>query len=486
MVNTLRNGEIAIMNWIDIDKPTEGYHFKDLTQSESGTKFKNIVKESNDTPTFEYVQGANTKDNLKSQILATTLYDAVMKYRSNLVKEKTSPDITDHDFFSTSSWEDFKKHGRMIAQFMGADDEKINETLNKMENMFAELGGDGGVQLGFEKITNIEKILSDSGIAKNGDSNGVIPEIKIRHFLDLLSDDFYSIGRGKGKKDITQTYDTRLFIDMVLERNARHFAKIIDNPNTTIKSALDDTFRKKFGERTEEAWRLFRKIVRAGNYKKNGAEVGKSEIALALFFGDCQLPRKKGDILLTVNNVGKAIEMKGTNAVITNRTILYKDLKGMSYADIASAKFSGELSDATIWKTLELDKIDVTSGSIGQELDGVLRKLDKIAPKGVDVRPIKFKVLFGALLRSYFTGRTSKTGNTSGGFDMMLIMDTNDEVKNDSSESPILNKPLIKVEMNKSNTNWYREGARILKDLKGQGINVTFLDAHAEGGFKAI
>ena len=67
MVNTLRNGEIAIMNWIDIDKQTKGYHFKDLNQSNSGVKFKSVVKESNnETPAFKYKQGATTKDELKA------------------------------------------------------------------------------------------------------------------------------------------------------------------------------------------------------------------------------------------------------------------------------------------------------------------------------------------------------------------------------------------------------------------------------------
>lgn len=63
--------------WVDIDAPRQGVHFKPINESE-------------ETPTFKYQQGATVKDDLKPQILATTLFDAVMKYRSNLVKEKGS------------------------------------------------------------------------------------------------------------------------------------------------------------------------------------------------------------------------------------------------------------------------------------------------------------------------------------------------------------------------------------------------------------
>lgn len=57
----------------------------------------------------------------------------------------------------------------------------------------------------------------------------------------------------------------------------------------------------------------------AGNYQKNGAAVGKTELALAMFFSDCKLPDKHGDIQLAVKDGNRAIEIKGSAAVITNR-----------------------------------------------------------------------------------------------------------------------------------------------------------------------
>ena len=60
--------------WVDIERKTEPKKFVPMNESE-------------ETPTFKYQQGASARDSLKPQILATTLFDAVMKYRSNLVKE---------------------------------------------------------------------------------------------------------------------------------------------------------------------------------------------------------------------------------------------------------------------------------------------------------------------------------------------------------------------------------------------------------------
>ena len=78
MVNTTMNHskEFKKMKytWIDIEQPKQEYTFKPINESE-------------ETPAFKYVQGASRKNDLKPQILANTLYDAVMKYRSNLVKE---------------------------------------------------------------------------------------------------------------------------------------------------------------------------------------------------------------------------------------------------------------------------------------------------------------------------------------------------------------------------------------------------------------
>ena len=134
-----------------------------------------------------------------------------------------------------------------------------------------------------------------------------------------------------------------------------------------------------------------------------------------------------------------------------------------------------------MWNTLNLGSVNIRTSDLGQTLNDIMRD-----PKLKDEKflGLKFKVLFGALLRSYFNGRQSKNGNVTGGFDMMLILDTDDEAKNASDDSPILNKPFVKIQP--EGDNWYRDGAAKLKYLYNHNINVTFLDAHAEGGFKAI
>ena len=83
---------------------------------------------------------------------------------------------------------------------------------------------------GCETINKIQTILQKSGIATNGDKEGVIPEIKIRHFLDLLQDDTWTTMTGKlvaGSKRKhepvahTKKYDIGLFIKMILARGSR-------------------------------------------------------------------------------------------------------------------------------------------------------------------------------------------------------------------------------------------------------------------------
>lgn len=64
------------IHWVGLAEEKPSPHFEPLNES-SGEQ----------TSTFKYRTGATAKDSLKPQILATTLFDAVMKYRSNLVKE---------------------------------------------------------------------------------------------------------------------------------------------------------------------------------------------------------------------------------------------------------------------------------------------------------------------------------------------------------------------------------------------------------------
>lgn len=95
-------------------------------------------------------------------------------------------------------------------------------------------------------------------------------------------------------KETVYEYSIPIFINMVLERKKRKFSNYMDDirngsGNNTLKKILDDMFAKEFKdpERKNEALEIFRKMVAAKDYLKNGSAVGKSEIAFAMFFGDC-------------------------------------------------------------------------------------------------------------------------------------------------------------------------------------------------------
>lgn len=83
------------IKWVDIDcsRKTE-VRFTPLNE---------IVEK---TPRFEIKKdGGGSRETTKSQILATTLYDAVMRYRSNLVNEEKKPNLSNHEFFGRDEWQ---------------------------------------------------------------------------------------------------------------------------------------------------------------------------------------------------------------------------------------------------------------------------------------------------------------------------------------------------------------------------------------------
>lgn len=139
--------------------------------------------------------------------------------------------------------------------------------------------------------------MQKSGIATNGDKEGVIPEIKIRHFLDLLQDDTW-IRKPRNSEPVTHTkkYDIGLFIKMILSRGKRKISGYLNNKGVTFGNILNHTMSK-LGNK-EDVGAMLRKIIRVDNYKKNKTNVGKAEIALALLFDDCSLPSTHGDICL--------------------------------------------------------------------------------------------------------------------------------------------------------------------------------------------
>ena len=79
----------------------------------------------------------------------------------------------------------------------------------------------------------MQDVLRQSGIAKNGDSGGVIPEITIRHFLDLLNPTYKVKGKnGKVEEKVAEPYEVGKLIDMIISRKNRKLTKVIDKDGT--------------------------------------------------------------------------------------------------------------------------------------------------------------------------------------------------------------------------------------------------------------
>lgn len=216
----------------------------------------------------------------------------------------------------------------------------------------------------------------------------------------------------------------------------------------------------------EDVGSMLRKIIRVDNYKKNGSNVGKAEIALALLFDDCSLPSTHGDICLKIGNESQAIELKAMNAAISNRTIRYPDLdmKRWSYIKTIKAKQPKGFNIKQIMKTINLKSPSITS-----DISKAMALIDKVkypSKEGGNEWKLatKFKLLFGALYLSYANGavktKTLKSGETKttvkGGFDKMMFVNTGDsgDAKKSNVDSQILTTPVVIVTPDKT-ADWY-------------------------------
>ena len=190
-------------------------------------------------------------------------------------------------------------------------------------------------------------IFEDAGIT------GLEPAIRASKFLDLLSpyqkEKVNDIGPSGEKLKTTHTqevkmvdkngkllkeYDVKTFIQMLETRKGRKLApKLRTGITYDLGKILSDSIKatnKNGGDLDiNQTIEIFRKIVNQGGYSKNNAQVGKGEIALAMFFGDCSLPNKKGDISMN----GKNVEVKGNSAGITERTTIQGEILNMQYSE---------------------------------------------------------------------------------------------------------------------------------------------------------
>ena len=461
--------------WVPIgESKKQTYTFKEL----------NVENESNENSDFVHM-------------LSSTIYDIVKINAPMLIKESAKNEI-DMDFFATESWRDFRRHAEMMTNFLSIDKNTIDKALDEFEEKLIILAGGGGkgalargqdmVEQGFDMVRNVENVLKESGIAAYGDNGGVIPEIKIRHFLDLLNPSYKTKVGSKTVEKQTSEYDIKTFIDMILSRKDRNFSDYIGK-NMKLGTIIDRVFHD-FGDGARE---VFRKIVSAGNYQKNGSAVGKAELALAMFFSDCKLPRKKGDIQIEAGGKGKFIEVKGASAVITSRmTKSERFPKNGNTMEWSSCSPSLKSVPASVIKALK-PQINAATPPTGEGLfnclatiDNEFKKLNKGDNWGVKAADaLKFAFLFGALFRTYSSLTLTKKNDLKSGFNEMWIFNTNDDLGD--SKSNLLDATVIKVVPNQ-NASWYDDGIRILNLLLQKKVDVTYANAHGETqyGFKAI
>lgn len=196
-----------------------------------------------------------------------------------------------------------------------------------MEEIFQALG-DGDPSNGVDKLIKIDSALIDAGINGN-----VKPAINAARFMDILKDDIYK----KKGEHITKHYDVSTLIEILLTRQKRRISSFLakcetgEDAEQIIKGQLLETIKKAVGtkegqiqsggnkqDKVKAVADILLKVMKANWYEKNGGKIGKGEIALAMFFGDCHLADQEGDLEIGTSGSNK-VEVKGNEAVITQR-----------------------------------------------------------------------------------------------------------------------------------------------------------------------
>ena len=227
----------------------------------------------------------------------------------------------------------------MIAKFMGASSDEITQALEKMKKVFSTLGGSAGPDEGLRILNELDTAFKDAGI------DTLEPRIRMTKFIELLAPQSYTVSTGRGKnkteEERIKEYDVGTFIKMIINRKNRPNLKniLLKTDGITPKQVMDKIFSKEFGDNIEKAYDIFRKIVELDNYKKLDANIGKAEIAFAMFFGDCRLAEKKGDIEFTKG--GTNVEVKGLTGGISDRTPLLKEIRDLKNLSWEQSKMTG-------------------------------------------------------------------------------------------------------------------------------------------------
>lgn len=374
------------LHWTPIDEPAKtGFTFKELNSESSEPRFvdlqDNVVEES-----------TNPEENEKLKFQLNKMLESYMHIRGKkLIKEdahssseilshgadiKSDDKRMQHDFFTgkgrpgvengDSEWHEFERHVEIITSFMDIDKTQLKEMLDAIKKSFIALAslenpggwsmepGEGMLNAGFRKLSDLDRIFDAAGL------KGLEPEIRASKFLEILSPYYKEKNTRTGKMEKKRIdkpkdggknfeYDIASFIKMLETRSlegksgkkARALSSYLSkdgpyNLGSILETAIRSTQRNSDatdGINMKKIIEVFRKVVNQGGYSKNNAQVGKGEIALAMFFGDCRLPSGKGDIEIQTEEGWKKVEVKGNDAGITERTTIIDMLLGTTWQE---------------------------------------------------------------------------------------------------------------------------------------------------------
>ena len=339
-------------------------------------------------------------------------------------------------------------------------------------------------------------MLADSGIQSSASTKGVLTEIKAKNLIDIVAKKVD--GTSKIDYDSINPQFMKKFIQCIIGRKDRFFKKFIPSG---INKVDGNGIKKTIGSSNLS---IFNTIIATNSYMKNGSACGRGEIALALFFNDCFLPDKKGDISLLdddhsnmdIRSSAKKIEIKGKSACITkristdipsdsikhlsNNSLNYNMLKNIfnsidSIDDGNSLEENDDIMNEDREKK-KLDKPEKNKSKIGvsekintindvkriiysteflssstywkANLSSLIKKMSETNIKNKE--QLMFAILFGCLWEHYKVE-----------FDTMLIWDTDDFV---DYNMVAINPP--------EGTDWYSNGLFVLKKLSELGLSL--------------
>lgn len=255
------------------------------------------------------------------------------------------------------------------------------------------------MEVGFKKLNEIGNELVNSSI------DTVNPKITQSNFIQLIQDKWGNIEDSSLSTEIID--DTNLFMDMILTRKNRNFASLITKKNVTLGEAITLAFKdvsKDDPSRVEKVLQIFEEIVKRDSYTKGIGQtnVGKAEIALAMFFGDCKLP-EHGDIQMG----NKLIEVKGAGGTITPRMgqrswLAYGTDKSASWKKYSDrVKNKNEVNSLLTQVGVNPDELEFSN------ISDVIAKIEKAKRKQKSMvgklESLKFAVIFAIMFNNYVT-----------------------------------------------------------------------------------